>query len=229
MAVAASATALAATQVSAPPTLMRWAPAAVIWRTVRCGTASTFTGLDTASQTALISATFAQAGRVQHVSPHRLERLQPLDGVLEVRIPANMVLSSRRQHEREVETVGRFGGSLNSFYCLLTVVQSMFRVPVLDRAADGAGLRGPPDCVSGVLGPRAIAVLKISRDGQLGQPVEFGDVAADLVEGRAAVEPAEGERQARACGRERCEAERLQHPCGPRVPRVRDHKGLARV
>jgi hypothetical protein len=104
--------------------------------------------------------------------------------------------------------VGSLGSSVNSLYCLFTVVQSVFRVPVLDRAADGAGLRGPPDCVGGVLGLRAITVLKISRDGQLGQPVEFGDVAADLVEGRAAVEPAEGERKARACGRERCEAER---------------------
>jgi hypothetical protein len=53
--VAAAVRALTAVQVRLPPTLMRVAPASAISRIDRLGRASTFTGLDTASQIARIS------------------------------------------------------------------------------------------------------------------------------------------------------------------------------
>src|ERR671930_316702 len=52
---AADANAFTATQVSAPPTLTRCAPASTSSAIVRSGRASTLTGCETASQTALIS------------------------------------------------------------------------------------------------------------------------------------------------------------------------------
>jgi uncharacterized membrane protein YbhN (UPF0104 family) len=62
IALAASAKAAAATHVSAPPTLTRWAPAPAISAKVRSGRASTFTGRGTASQTARISSVVRSPG-----------------------------------------------------------------------------------------------------------------------------------------------------------------------
>jgi len=59
---AAAAIALTATQVKLPPTLIRWAPAATISATESSGRASTFTGLETASQTARISSPVRSPG-----------------------------------------------------------------------------------------------------------------------------------------------------------------------
>src|SRR5205823_7153106 len=62
IATAASAIALTATQVRLPPTLTRCAPASTIWANESPGTASTFTGSVTASQTARISSASRRPG-----------------------------------------------------------------------------------------------------------------------------------------------------------------------
>jgi hypothetical protein len=51
----------------------------------------------------------------------------------------------------------------------------------------------------------------------------------NFVEGRAAVEPAERERESGARGRKRLESERGEDASGAGVPRIRDHERLTGV
>ena len=93
-----------------PPTLTRCAPASTISASDSSGSASTFTGLETASQTARISSALRRPGRVEHVGAGRLERLQARDRVVEIGVAADVVLGARGQHEREAELARRLGG-----------------------------------------------------------------------------------------------------------------------
>src|SRR4029077_15128462 len=81
----------------------------------------------------------------------------------------------------------------------------------------------------GILGGVAVAVLEVDRQGDPRRRGQRADVVGDLVEGCAAVDAAEGEREAGARRGQGGEAECLEHACRPRVPWVRDQERLARV
>ena len=103
IAVAASAVAATATQASEPPTLIRRAPAALISATVRFGSAEHVDRLADrlADRGDLLAA--VQPGRVEDVGPRRLVGLQAGDRVVEVGVPADVVLGPGGEREREVE------------------------------------------------------------------------------------------------------------------------------
>ena len=168
-------------------------------------------------------------GRVEHVGARRLVGEKPLDRVVEVGVAAEEVLGPPDEHEREVERPRRVHRRRHPLDCVVEVVDAAFGVVVLDRAADRAGLGGAGDRARGVLGRRAVAVLEVGRDRQVGRPVELRDVGGDLVEGEDLVRPPEPEAEPGAGGGERLEAEARQQLGGPRVPGVGDHERLALV
>ena len=110
-----------------------------------------------------------------------------------------------------------------------SLVQASCRIPVLDRASDGARLGDALDRVRNSGGVRGIAVLEIHGDGEAGRAVELGHVCDHVVECRLSVQTTEGERESGARRRERLEAERLEHAGRADVPRIRDDERLALV
>src|SRR3954470_5456934 len=112
---------------------------------------------------------------------------------------------------------------------MLPPVDLALRVVVLDRPANGSSLGGAGDGPRSVLGIWSIAVLEVDRDGKARGPVEHPRVVDDLVQRHTAVEAPKREGKARAGGRKRLEAQRLQDLGGARVPRVRDDERFALV
>ena len=170
-----------------------------------------------------------QARRVEDVGARLGERLQPRDGVGQVRVAADVVLRPRRQREREGERACGLDRRGDARDRMRRLVEVAGRVPVLDRAADRPDLRDARDRTCCVLGRGAVAVLEVDGDGKPGRGVEGSGVRDDLVQGDAPVETAEREGEPGARRRERLEAEGLEHPGGPGIPRVRDDERLARV
>ena len=208
---------------------MRAPPASTISPIVRPLWASTFTGLPTALQTALISSPVAQAGGVEDVGAGPFVGLQARDRVVEVGVAADVVLGARGEHEREAEAAGRLDGGGDPLDRLVEVVEAPRGVVVLDRAADRARLGGAGDARRGVARLGAVAVLEVDGDRQVRRRVEQAHVGDDLVERGVAVRAPEREREPGARRRERLEPERREDLGGPRVPRVGDDERVALV
>ena len=103
------------------------------------------------------------------------------------------------------------------------------RVPVLDRAADGAHLSSLRDRAGRALGLGAVAVLEVDGDREVGGVDECFDVLGDLVERDPSVQAPEREREAGARRRERLEPECREHARRAGVPWIRDHERLSGV
>src|SRR5688572_15052443 len=94
------------------------------------------------------------ARRVEHVRAGLLERLQPLDGVVEIEPPVQQVLRSRGQHEAEWQGARHLDGGVDTLDGQVEVVDRPARVTggVLDRAPDDARLGGQANDLGRVAG-----------------------------------------------------------------------------
>ena len=72
-------------------------------------------------------------------------------------------------------------------------------------------------------------MLEVDRERHVGRDRDRGDVRDHLVQARVSVLAPEREGKARAGARQRGEAEPLQHPGRPDIPRVRDDEWIALV
>ncbi len=140
-----------------------------------------------------------------------------------------VVLGSRGEREGEVQGAGRLGGGRDPLDRAVQVVDEPIRIPVLDRGPDRPRARdaGDRECRVGGLWP--VPVLQVHRYGKVGGPVERAGMLDHLVETGLAIRPAEGCGEAAAGAGQRLEAEFGQRHGRARVPRVRDHEGLALV
>src|SRR5439155_12864937 len=132
-------------------------------------------------------------------------------------------------HEREVESPGRFAGRGDALGGVLAAVDRAVGVLVLDRAADGAGLGGADNRRCGVFGVSPVAVFEVDRDRKARGSIELSCVLERLLEGGAAVQSAEREREPGARRCQRFEAESCEDLCRARVPGVGDDERLAFV
>jgi hypothetical protein len=96
-----------------------------------------------------------------------------------------VVLGAAGEREREAERMRGLGRGGDAFRGVLERVQLAARVPVLDRAADGARFRDTCDRSCGVLRLPPVTVLEIDGDGKRRRAVERPRVLGDLVERRA--------------------------------------------
>ncbi len=138
---------------SAPPTLMRLAPTSASCASVIDGSAvpiNTLTGLLTDFTTVRMVGEVAQARCVEHVGAGFLERLQTLDGVVEIDAAVEKVLGSRRQCEREGQRSGRLDRRVHALNRELEVVDRLVRIAarVFDRAAYNARLTAASRIIS---------------------------------------------------------------------------------
>ena len=110
----------------------------------------------------------AQSRRIQHVGARLVERLQPLDRVVEIAPAVQVVLGARRQRERERESRRGLDGSRDALDSLSERIDRLARLRrrVLDRAADQAGRRGAADGLGDAFRVVAEPVLEIAVDGR---------------------------------------------------------------
>ena len=87
-----------------------------------------------------------QAGRIQHVGARGLERLQPLDGVVEVLAAVQEIFGARRQRERERQCARRLDRRLHPLDREREIVDRVARIAghILDRAADAPASAASP-------------------------------------------------------------------------------------
>ena len=199
-------------------------------RTSGAASASTLTGLPTASQTARISSALARPGRVEHVRAGGLVGLQARDRVVEVGVAADVVLRARGQREREAEAargVGRGGHALDR---MVGLVEARRRDP--SPRSSRRPRRPRPRARSPSPRRRARARSRSRgrrRPAGRSPPPALRHVRRQLVERDLAVAAPERERERRARRRERLEPEPLEHARRAGVPRVGDHERLALV
>ena len=184
-------------------------------------------GRGLAHRSDLISA--PQSRRVQHIGAGPLVGHQAGDGVVEVGVPANVILGSRGERERKAQTLGRLGGRRHSLHRVVELVDPALGVVVLDRPPDGPGLGDPGDGQRGVLGLGRVAILQIDGDWKARCLIERPGVLDDLIERGIPVQAPQRERKAGAGARQGLEPERRQDPGRPGVPRVRNDEGRALV
>src|SRR5438309_7753063 len=171
----------------------------------------------------------AKSGRVQHIGPDLLECLQTSDRVVEIRMIADVVLGARRQGERKFEPTCRLGGRGDPLGGVMQVVEATGGIIVLDRSTDGTNIGNAPDRDRRTLRIGAVAVLQVNRNRQIRRLVDGGDVPDHLIQRRLAVETAEGERETRACRRQRLESKRRQYAGRSDIPWIRNDERRAGV
>ena len=128
-----------------------------------------FTGRDSAEHTVRTAFEIRQCGGEQHVGAGLLERLQAANRVVQVRIAAQIVLGSCRQHERERQSARGFDGGADALDGLVEIEQRLARLAgrILDRAADEAGLGCEPDRRSNDVRRVAETLLEVGGDGDV--------------------------------------------------------------
>ena len=220
--IAASASALRAANASAPPTETRLTPAA----------ASSLTGgdarhrehvhrpVDRADDLPDVGQA-GQAGGVEHVGPGRLERLQPGDGVGQVRPAVQVVLGPRGQHQpRRPGVRGRRRRPRPArppARCRRSGSSSWPLKSSTDKPASPVSTASETVCAtpSGIVGE---AVLQVGRDRQVGRGDDRGRVRQRLVAADRAVRAAQRRREPGAGGGQRLEAERGEQLRATRRP-----------
>src|SRR5919198_3573397 len=107
----------------------------------------------------------AQARRVEHVRARPLVRLQAGDRVAQVRAAPDQVLRPRGEHEGEAEGLCPLRGRFDALDGVRELVDPPLGIVVLDRAADGPGLRGAANRARRRLGLGSVAVLEVYGHG----------------------------------------------------------------
>ena len=161
--------------VSFEPSEMRLTPASRERLTVKAGTASTLTGLDTDEQIVFDRLDVGDARRIEHVGAGHLEGLQPPDRVVEVRTAPQKILGARGEDEVALQRARRIDRRSDPFDRQLEVVDRLFRIAgvILDRAAGQSGGLGGEDRLGRAVGAVALAALEIGRNRQVGRRDHF--------------------------------------------------------
>ena len=106
---------------------------------------------------------------------------------------------------------------------------SLSPVEILDREPRDPGLDAQPHALRHALGCVRIATLEISVHRQVGGGDDLGDMREHVVARHRRVGEAARERETRARGGKRLEAQMLQIACGADVPRIGNDEAAGRM
>ena len=217
---------------SAPPTLMRLAPASASCAAVMPGSIQPLTTLNRpfhcGDHVAHLRQS-AQSGRVEHVSAGRLIGLQPAYRVGHVVAPADQILRPRGEQKRHWQAARDCRCRAHPRHRQVEVVNRVCGVAgeIFDRAADRARLGGEANCLGRCLRRMCETVFQVGIHRQVGCRDDVAAIGNHVVARNSAVGTAEHVGEAEACGRERFEAERSQELRRAGIPRVGHDKGAA--